>query len=169
MGTLPVRDEADLEAWIRRHPIEWQVRPLDEVQGHRVVRAGLRLTLSTTPDGAHCMPGSPEHHVAYRRLMQIARVALPDCGGAVRCEIEGYDGAAHLAPDGTPRVELSIRIVHPPDYLRRLDEDERCVARTIQARLALLQPPPGPRAGQTSEVVPPPPGGAQGLRSARHA
>jgi len=130
---------AELKTWIGAHPFGWELHPLAEVQDHRVVRVGLRLTLSTECGSCGFRPGSPEHRALYEGLEAVVREVLPAPDGTTRCEIEPYNARSYLE-DGRPRVEVSVRIVHAHGYFRPLDAEEWAGARAIELRLSELQP-----------------------------
>lgn len=129
----------ELDRWIRQHPFRFEVHPLDEIEHHQLARIGVSLTLSTDSGGYGFSPGSPEHRSLYEGLRGIALEALPASNGAIRCEIEPYDGATHLDANGKPRVELAIHVVHAQDYFRPLDDQEKGAARSIAARLDTMR------------------------------
>lgn len=130
---------AELKTWIGAHPFRSELHPLAEVRDHRVVRVGLRLTLSTECGSCGFRPGSPEHRALYEGLKAVASAVLPAPDGTTRCEIEPYEARSYLE-DGRPSVEVTVRIVHAHGYFRPLDAEEWAGAQAIQSRLSELQP-----------------------------
>jgi hypothetical protein len=130
--------EATLKEWVRRHRVTWELGAWQELVEHRSVTVGFELRLFAQHDPhAHPTPGCSHCVSLYENLRMIALATLPKEHRPTRYDIEPFEPAYHLRPEGQwqPEVQLTLHIVHRNGYLCPLDECEKRCAGEIQQGL----------------------------------
>ena len=133
--------EAALKQWVFEHRVTWEMTPWQELVD-RVPRAvGYELRLyGRHHDGVSASPGCRQCVAVYERLRAIALSVLPTEHRPTRYDIEAFDSALHMRPEGDwePEVELTIQLSHRDGYLSPLDECEKKCAEEIRKGLERL-------------------------------
>lgn len=132
--------ESDLSAWVRRHRVSWETRPLKALDHGTVHPVGYEVTLyAPVPDFA---PACATCLDTFSHLQAVAREVLPDATDRPTvCRLRPFDGALHMrsGPRGTePAVQLEIEVQHKTGYFADLDECEGRCGREIQEGLSRL-------------------------------
>jgi len=126
--------EEEIKSLIRKHRVcyeSWYEYAM--AQGVRThVGYALRLSgVNKHENGDHSVPGCSYCRHTYADLCCIARWILPPNDRASRYQIEPFDAAFHIAPNGRGRrqeVVVTIQVLHRDDPNLSADECEmRCL------------------------------------------
>ncbi len=131
----------DLNEWIREHKVCWELFPYYALGRGGRIQIGFELDLYAQHlPWVKTNPGCKECEEVFKKLEEIARLALPTEFRPTRYDIQPFDASFHIRPETKLKqeVQLTMLIIHREGYFDPLDECERRCAAEIQQHLKNL-------------------------------
>ena len=128
----------DLKEWVREHKVCWELLPYFEYNQSKKIQVGFELDLYAQhlPE-VKADPGCMECQELFKKLQQIARLALPTEFRPTRYEIGPFDASFHIRRETNMKSEVQLRmlIIHREDLFNPVDDCERKCSAEIQQKL----------------------------------
>ncbi len=125
IGNIERTDE-EWRAWTREHLVCYEVRPLQKMQGTKIVQVGFEFEFAASlPAATEGQSQREAGRAVLTGLAGLARRVFPVEGEIARSELAPPQPVVQLRPGSRPELRRGVRIYYKDDPSRSVSEGDR--------------------------------------------